>query len=239
MGVSANQLRRTELEGAVRASIRRGKWAAGLWRATADGREILVKDVRTSNPLYRWAFGRLLLWHEAAMYGYVEGCRFVPRFMGWVDSDAFAIEFIPATSLGKLSPPQLTPEFYERLQRCIDELHGLGVVHLDLRSRRNILVTADGEPILIDFGSALFIGRSWLSRRILVPLMGSVDNSAILKFRHRDFPHTLSTAERWRYRFYLIRHVLWPFGKLWRAMGLNHAFKRRGSQTTVAMRATQ
>ena len=231
------RLSREALEGAMRERLRRGgRFGAGLWTSTVDGREVVVKDVRTSNPVYRWLFGRAFLWHEANMYGYVRDCAFVPRFMGWIDSDGWAVERIAATNLGKVKPPLLSPSLYKELQRCVDELHSIGVVHLDLRSRRNILITPEGRMFIIDFGSALFIGRSWLSRRILVPLMGSVDNSAILKFRARDFPETLRPSEVWRCRIYRVRHILWPFGFIWRALGFNHGRKRSTARSNADSR---
>src|SRR5262249_52409515 len=92
---------------------------------------------------------------------------------------------------------------------------------------RNVLVTPDAQPVLIDFGNAAYLGRSWLAKRVLVPALGIIDRSAILKFRHRDFPELLSKKDRFRYRLFRMSKLLWPFGRLWHMLGLNHTQKRR------------
>lgn len=227
MGVTIGELTRPRLEVGLREVLRSGGWSAGLWTATCDGREVLVKDVRSSKPLYRWIIGRLLIDHEGSIYERLNGCSSVPRFLGWLDSDAFALEWVPSTNLGKCQPPSPMGEFYDRLRACIDDLHAHGVVHLDLHSRRNVLVTAEGHPMLIDLASALFVGRSWPSRWLLVRLLGCIDHWAILKFRYRDSPELLSRAERVSYRAMRCWRFFWPFGRLWRALGLNHASRRR------------
>ncbi len=234
MGLTTGELTRPRLERTARETLRSRGWNASLWTATFDGREVIVKDVRSSRWLYRYTVGRLLLAHEGAIYQRLSGCGFVPRILGWLDVDAFVLERVPATNLGEHLPPLLRPEFYDRLRACVARLHAEGIVHLDLRSRRNILVTADGQPMLIDFASAVYIGRSWISRRLLVPLVACIDRSAILKFRHRDFPELLTRAERMSYAFYRVGHLLWPFGRLWRALGLNHAYRRRGRSAQAA-----
>jgi serine/threonine protein kinase len=42
---------------------------------------------------------------------------------------------------------------FERLASAIEHMHGLGVYHRDLKSQ-NILVRANGEPVIVDFGIA-------------------------------------------------------------------------------------
>ncbi len=230
MDLKPPQLSRADLERGNVEVVRRGGWKAGLWIAHDGERSLLVKDLRHSNPIYKWMIGKWSLMHEAAMYGYVRDCPFVPGFAGWIDRDAFATVRISATNLGGFRKPQLTPEFYDRLQECVDAMHAVGVVHWDLRSRRNILVTADGQPMLVDFANALYIGRSWLSRRILVPLAAMIDNSAVLKFRSRDFPETLSQSQRARMRMHKLARVFWPWAMLWRAMGINRGLKKQGAE---------
>lgn len=227
-------IERADLERERTEILRRGGWKPGLWAATRHGRSLLVKDVRDSNPLFRWCMGRWMLWHEANIYERLQECAFVPRLAGWIDGDAFVVERIQAISLGKYKRPAITPEFYDRLRKCVDDLHAMGVVHLDLRSRRNVLVTSDGTPMLIDFGNALFLGRSWLSRRVLVPMIGAIDKSAVVKFRGRDFPELLSRGQAARVRAFKLWRVLWPWGRLWRAMGVNRWLKDQTPVNTSA-----
>jgi predicted Ser/Thr protein kinase len=218
---------RSDFRPATGTAERSGRWCIKLWRTSIDGREALVKDVSSSSWLYRRTIGRRILRHESAIYARLGECSFAPRFLGWIDPDALAIEHVPSVHLGHWRPPSLTPEFYQRLEACIRQLHAQGIVHLDLRNRRNILVTADAQPMLVDFGNAMYLGRSWLSRRVLVPLLGGIDRLALLKFRHKDFPESLSASERIWYQFSRIGRWIWPFGRMWRALGINRAHKRR------------
>ncbi len=227
MDVKSLQLSRAELERGRIEIIRRGGWKAGVWLVDTGDRRLLIKDLRHSSTVYKWIFARWVLLHEAAMYRYINHLPYVPRFVGWVDGDAIAIEYIAAINLGRFPKDRLTLEFYRRLETCVREMHECGVVHLDLRTRRNILVTADGDPMLVDFGSALYIGRTWLSRRVLIPLLARIDNSAILKFRGQDFPESLSDRERQWQRFRRARRYLWPWTPLWRLTRVNRAHRKK------------
>ena len=116
------------------------------------------------------------------------------------------------------------------MHACVEDLHALGIVHLDLRSRRNILISNFGQPFLIDFGNALYIGRGWLSRRILVPAIAWIDDSAIAKFRSRDLDRTSSPR---RNAIDMIRRIIWPWPRMWRALGVNRGLKSSASATSM------
>lgn len=56
--------------------------------------------------------------------------------------------------LGGPHPPRLYAKILARVARALDAAHATGIVHQDL-TPRNILVTAENEPKLIDFGMAM------------------------------------------------------------------------------------
>jgi serine/threonine protein kinase len=62
-------------------------------------------------------------------------------------------------------------------------MHARGVAHLDLRHRSNVLLTADGTPVLIDFGSAVCLRPGGLAARLLLPLLARIDRGALGKWR--------------------------------------------------------
>lgn len=224
--MSGIQITRAEAARLAPDVPRRGGWKSAQWCFPAADREVLVKDIRHSSPLYRWTVGRLLLWREAAMYERLNGLWFVPQFHGRLDADALMLERIPGQTLGLTPPEQLPPSFFDQLQECLNVLHARGIVHLDLRSRRNVLVTATGRPMLIDFANAVQLGSGWFARRVLLPRLAAVDNSGVLKFRRKAMPASLSAADWTRYRRFRRWRIFWPFDRLWQWLGLNRRLKR-------------
>ena len=73
--------------------------------------------------------------------------------------DFFAMEYIEGPSLAERHPPRAgaTPDDAVRLlatvARAVEHLHQQGIVHRDLKPS-NILLDADGQPYVTDFGLA-------------------------------------------------------------------------------------
>src|SRR5262249_51606140 len=70
----------------------------------------------------------------------------------------FSLEFCPGGSLeGKLDGTPLSPrpaaELVEALARAVHHAHEKGVIHRDLKPA-NVLLTAEGQPKVTDFGLA-------------------------------------------------------------------------------------
>jgi WD40 repeat protein/tRNA A-37 threonylcarbamoyl transferase component Bud32 len=78
-----------------------------------------------------------------------------------VHSPFIALEFVEGGSLNKLTErpqaPRFVAELVEKLARAVESAHRIGVVHRDLKPA-NILLTADGEPKIADFGLAKQLG---------------------------------------------------------------------------------
>jgi serine/threonine-protein kinase len=69
-----------------------------------------------------------------------------------------ALEYVEGDHLGRKlagepQPPRRAAELVETLARAIDHAHSQGVVHRDLKPA-NVLLTADGQPKITDFGLA-------------------------------------------------------------------------------------
>ncbi len=72
-----------------------------------------------------------------------------------------ALEFVDGGSLArrtdKAQPPRPAAALVEKLARAVHCVHRLGIVHRDLKPA-NVLLTADGEPKIADFGLAKQVG---------------------------------------------------------------------------------
>ena len=75
-----------------------------------------------------------------------------------------SLEFVEGGRLdhkldGKPQPERDSARMVETLARAIHHAHGLGIIHRDLKPA-NILLTADGEPKVSDFGLAKKLGET-------------------------------------------------------------------------------
>ena len=199
----AAPLRRDELARLSRATLGKRRWYRPLVHDVTlpDGTRCVVKDFLPCPAFWRWTYARYVLAREAAAYGRLDGVPGIPRLLGRLDAWALVLEWVPGKDLGKFRKDAFGPATLDRLAATVEEMHRRGVVHLDLRQRRNVLVDDAGVPRLIDFSSALCLRPGgWRLRRL-----AAVDRSGVLKFRKRFLPNTLTDADR----AFLARHGRW------------------------------
>jgi RIO-like serine/threonine protein kinase len=173
-------------------------------------RQLLVKDVRGLHPLLRSIYGRRVLRREERALGALGGTPGVPRLHGRIDRHAIAMEYLEAEPLRRQLGSERLKRACAGLGAAVDELHRRGVVHLDLRQKRNVLVDASGGVHLVDFQSALVLGTSGAGG-VLLRLLARLDRGAVLKFRARYAPELLSEQERARARRAHLLGRLWIF----------------------------
>jgi predicted Ser/Thr protein kinase len=186
---------------------------------------VLVKDVAGMHPVIRSLYGRPVLRREARALTALDGTKGVPRFLGSIDRDALAMEFVAAETMSRRLERTRLLRACAALGERVTALHARGVVHLDLRQKRNVLVTADGDVVLIDFQSALVLGTAgW--RGVVLRLLSRLDRTAVLKYRERYAPETLSELERRRARRNRWLARIWffhRFGALLRTLLRRHS----------------
>ena len=193
-------------------------WKPDYWTFADGADEFLVKGLTRCPTLYRWTIGRLLLHRERRMYRRLSGLAPLPEYCGQFDRNSLILEHITnATSLRQVLPEDLPPGFFDALADSVRQLHDLGVVHLDLRHRKNVLVTAEG-PRIVDLESAVYVGRNALSRRYLLPLLAWIDHSAVLKHRARYAPEETTDDDHAILARYERRLACWGFGRWLSAM---------------------
>ncbi len=159
-----------------------------------EGRSLMVKDVRSKKFFLRWTLGLWLIHKEWKIYSRLSGAKGIPQPVERIDRFAFAMEFIPGRSILRGEP--LPPSFLPELEKVLREVHGRGVVHLDLRHKGNILVTEKGEPFLIDFNSSFAFKEKGFLRHFLFPLLRWVDYGGLLKLKKRVSPSLMTPEER-------------------------------------------
>ncbi len=173
------------------------------------------KDFVGRGWFVRNTLGRWLIAREAHAYELARRIEGLPLLYRRDGPFALLLEWIDGRPMAELERGDLTPLFFERLYALVARLHARGLAHGDLKSRRNILVTADQRPYVLDLASLVSRGRRWeLFRNWLHEQLCLVDRNAIARLKHRLAPELLTDAERERLaRPLLVERVARLFGR--------------------------
>ncbi len=185
-------------EGRVEVLARGGRWKPDVSLVEVGGRRLVVKDFAARSPVVRALVGRWATSREVRAWRALAGHPAVPAFVTRIDALAFAVEHREGERLSGRLLETLPAEFGDRLAAALAEMHRRGVVHLDLRHRSNVLVGRGGEPVLLDFGSALCFRPGSLAARWLLPLLARLDRVALAKWRARLQPGQEAAEDRAR-----------------------------------------
>ncbi|MEA3399859.1 MAG: hypothetical protein U9R79_01305 [Armatimonadota bacterium] len=173
------------------------------WRARPEvrrvrvaGQDAVVKDYGRGGSLFKRAIlGSFLAQREAAALRRAEGIANVPRLLSTPQPWTVVLNYIDARCVTEVEEPDFGPEFFSRLEALIARLHQRGIAHGDLEKLDNILVTADGQPVLVDFAAAIMAGANPLAALVL-PYIRDNDRRAVCKLKERVAPHLLTDEER-------------------------------------------
>ncbi|OGP91564.1 MAG: hypothetical protein A2157_07535, partial [Deltaproteobacteria bacterium RBG_16_47_11] len=164
-----------------------------LNRIETEGNTFMVKDVRGRNIFLRWTLGLWLIQKEWKIYSRLKGLKGIPQPIERIDRFAFSMEYIPGKPI--LRGESLPSSFFPALEKVLREVHGRGVVHMDLRHKGNILASDKGEPFLIDFNSSFSFEKGGWLHRFLFPLFRWVDYGGLLKLKERASPSSMTPEE--------------------------------------------
>ena len=183
-----------------------------------DAQFIIVKQSMGS-PLARW-FRDWMLRREYRVYMRLTGIPGIPECLGLQDGNRLVLEFIEGQPL-KLSSGEIEDRerFFSSLRDILQAAHRAGVAHADLKRKENILVTPDGLPYLIDFGSAITCadGRGGL-RRWIFRQACQIDLNAWIKHKYLGRYDEISSADLLFYQPTFIERIARPLRRIWRKL---------------------
>ena len=202
-------------------------YAATCLYESPDGgamRQIVVKLYRTQmfcGLEMQW-MGRFLRNRERAIYAALSGVGGVPRWVGQVGPTGLALEYVEGATLDRTTPP---PGFFDRLGTLLAAVHARGVAYCDANKRSNIIVTPDGQPVLIDYQIAIRRREAWPAplRQIVaagVAYLQRCDVYHLYKHKRRMSPGELTRDE----------------DRLSRRRGLLHTLHRKATDPWRALR---
>ncbi len=205
---------RADLEGAdVRTLQAGGRTKADLRVVDLGHGPLVVKDFHHKPVWVRW-IGRLQIARECDAYRWLGTMPGLPRFAGRVDAHALAIEWIDGEQLGRtLRAREDGAAVFARLQEIVQRLHETGLVHLDLRGRENVLLTADGRLYVLDLASALRFRPGGWANRLLFRWFRKPDAAALLKWKRVLGAGEYTEDERLFLRRYGFWRSLWIFNR--------------------------
>ncbi|MFO0689307.1 MAG: hypothetical protein U0900_11425 [Myxococcota bacterium] len=179
-------LSRARLRGRTRAVLSfGGRGNPDVLLVDGDAGPVVVKDFAPRGRFVRRWLGPRLLAREVRAYRRLADLGAVPRLLGWLDDAAIVLEYRPGELLSRSLAGRLQPGFVDRLEAVIVEMHRRGIVHLDLRHRSNVLADGRGEPVVLDFASAIGFDATRALGRLGVRILGGFDRRALAKWRTR------------------------------------------------------
>ena len=188
---------------------------ADIFLLEIERKKYVLKDILPRPKLVRNLWGKHIITREWRVYKKLQGITGIPETYNMIDDYAFIMEYIPGDRISSKHHFGLEPEFFVKLKKIIHEMHERGVTHGDIR-RKNIMITPDKEPYIIDFAGAFRVkqrfspeGRKnapFFKRAIYAVLyyfqkmffkrLVKVDDVTILKMQHYLNPDSLSEKER-------------------------------------------
>jgi predicted Ser/Thr protein kinase len=171
-----------------------------------NGEDVLLKDYGRKAGMWRDVLGVVFTGREARALRALRGVQGVPQFRGRPDPYCVAMTFISGKRVRRSDPEVRDNEdFVRQLTHTVHEMHRRGVVHLDLKHRSNLMVSAAGQPVVLDFESALCFHRTWLIGPLAVMLLGQLDWLAVQNWTRKLCPQMLAHSRSDRRRARLAR----------------------------------
>lgn len=163
--------------------------------------KVVVKDYRTNGRFFRNIVGRVLVLREKYAYQRLGRMTGVPAFYGNMDSFSLCIAYVSGSNLEEMEKNGGPPKgFFTSLEKLIEEIHGKGLVHCDIKKAANVMSDKEGRPWLVDWAASLsksecrIFPLNRLYHRLLVE-----DKKALIKFMLRSMPNAVSSAEMEEY----------------------------------------
>jgi hypothetical protein len=156
------------------------------------GARYCVKDFRRRPAFWRETAGRVVIAREALIYRSLDGLPGIPRFFGQLDGVSLVTECIEGTDISSFRKGRLPEGLLDRLAELVAAMHARGIVHCDLRQRKNVLVGPGDRPWLIDFASGVRLPP----KSLLFRMIAWVDESGIAKLRKKHAPDSLTDRDR-------------------------------------------
>ena len=161
-----------------------------------DGDEAVLKDYTHSDTWFRRLIAPLLVIREVRSLKKLDGITGVPHLYHVYNRYCFLVESVNGIAASQMQKDTLDNDFFERMNKVLDDVHEKGVTHCDLRSAGNTLITEDHQPWLVDFVASIHQSSRWnIIGRWIFDQFVEADYGAVLKLKKRLAPELLTKEE--------------------------------------------
>lgn len=178
---------RTDAAAGITERLKQDAFGA-IYRVREGAGMLIRRDTRVARLGLRW-FARHVARREARALDRLAGVPGIPRLLR---SDGRVLErsYIGGLPMQEAQPRD--PDYFHAARRLVLAMHRRGVVHNDLAKEPNWLVTALGQPALVDFQMAVIRRR----HTPLFRLLAHEDLRHLLKHKRSYCPEELTPIER-------------------------------------------
>lgn len=160
-----------------------------------NGKQDIVIKTPHGRGLIKYLHTRMLR-HEAMAYQLLAHMEGIPKCYGLIDNKYLALEFIGGDPIRSKRPVD-SEKYFAQLFSVIENMHLLGVAHMDLKKKDNLMVTHHDEPCILDFGAAVIKKRGFHPiNHFLYSLARRFDYNAWVKHKYHDNMHNISDKDK-------------------------------------------
>ena len=165
---------------------------------TDDSQKLVIK-VPHGSGLVKYIH-TLMLRHEHKVYEALSSFTGAPKCYGMVANRYLVIEFINGNPIRNKRPND-DQAYFSKLLELIEQMHKLGIAHMDLKKKDNLLVTENDQPCLIDFGTAVIKKKGFHPfNYFLYKLARRFDYNAWIKHKYHDKMNEITDHDKIYYK---------------------------------------
>lgn len=169
-----------------------------------------------------------MLRREYRAYDRLHGISGIPHCYGLDDDGSLILQYLEGEAYRESVPAlrEHREEFFDQLKFQLLAIHAAGVAHADLKRRGNILVGPEGDPILLDFGSAIVrsVDGGWLNR-FLFRQACRMDMNAWVKLKYQRRYDAIAPEDQPYYQPTMLEGVARVLRRTWRKLSARSARK--------------
>ncbi|MCP3900917.1 MAG: hypothetical protein GY707_14525 [Desulfobacteraceae bacterium] len=177
--------------------IQKGKWGnSDVYLHEHNSNLFVVKTFAHHPAFIRNTIGRLLISREYKALKKLKSCIGICDDAVMLGKYTLSYKYVKGQNLSSFSRRNnsIDKDFFPNLEKAVKEMHSYGIVHLDIRTGSNVIISEENQPIIIDFQSYLTL--DFIPGKYLKNLLKSVDISGVYKYWEKMSKETIDQSKQ-------------------------------------------